>query len=199
MAKRPRLEPALKALVAFVQSHDEAFTHLSSTEILFVAGEARRASRATIKPLRFARGRRTDGLGRRKPLVVCHGTAMRYVITLRPLFFRRSTPRARVATVLHELFHVSDSFDGSLHPQRRHEAAGDGFEAAFTPIERRVWKMLPQALVAPFAHDGEVWVPMWLERPPAWLRPGQGRVRYTEADVFDGVVRMKTAKSQRPT
>jgi hypothetical protein len=137
---------------------------------------------------------RTDSLGRKKPLVKIKGRQMLYVITLRPLFFRRSTPRQRVATVLHELFHISHSFDGTLDHQRRHEEAGDGFEAQFAPIERRCWKRVPPELIAPFAYDGEVRVVQWLEKPQSWL-PGERasqRTLYTEAHLFEGVVRMKT-------
>lgn len=170
------------------------FAHLDARRILVVAGEARRASRGTVKPLTFAQKKRTDSLGRKKPMVKVHGRQMLYSITLRPLFFRRSTPRQRVATVLHELFHIAKHFDGTLDHLRRHEEAGEGFEAAFSPIERRVWKRLPPELVAPFAHDGEVRVLQWLEKPQSWL-PGERashRSLYTEKHLFEGVMRMKT-------
>ena len=88
---------------------------------------------------------------RHKSAVKVNGRQMLYCITLRPLFFRHSTPRQRVATVLHELFHISKHFDGTLDHLRRHEEAGEGFEAEFAPIERRVWKSLPPELVAPLA------------------------------------------------
>ncbi|HEY0880920.1 MAG TPA: putative metallopeptidase, partial [Archangium sp.] len=170
------------------------FAHLDERRILVVAGEARRASRATCKPLCFAGKKRTDSLGRKKPLVKMQGRQMLYCITLRPLFFRRSTPRQRVATVLHELFHISKNFDGTLDHQRRHEEAGEGFEKAFTPIERSVWKNVPPELVTPFAYDGEVRVLQWLEKPQSWL-PGERashRSLYTEKHLFEGIVRMKT-------
>ena len=122
---------------------------------------------------------------------------MRYVVTLRPLFFRRSTPRERVATLLHELFHIAHTFDGTLDHQRRHDTAGGGFEREFRPIERRVWRSLPPELVKGFAYDGEVRVLMWLERPSSWL-PGaraSGRRTYTDKHLFEGVMRMKTRKA----
>lgn len=192
--RRPDFTQAVRALIAQVATLHPHFAHLDARRILVVAGEARRASRGTVKPLTFAARKRTDSLGRKKPLVKIDGRQMLYSITLRPLFFRRSTPRQRVATVLHELFHISKAFDGTLDHQRRHEEAGEGFEAEFAPIERSCWKRLPPELVAPFAYDGEVRVLQWLEKPQSWL-PGERasqRSLYTEQHLFEGVVRMKT-------
>ena len=192
--RRPDFTQAVAALIAHVARVHPEFRHLDPRRILVVAGEARRASRGTVKPLTFAEKKRTDSLGRKKPLVKIRGRQMLYSITLRPLFFRRSTPRQRVATVLHELFHISRSFDGTLDHQRRHDEAGEGFEAEFAPVERRVWKRLPAELIAPFAYDGEVRVQQWLEKPQSWM-PGERashRKLYTEAHLFEGVMRMKT-------
>ncbi|MDP1826819.1 MAG: putative metallopeptidase [Archangium sp.] len=192
--RRPDFTQAVRALIAHVAAAHPHFAHLDARRILVVAGEARRASRGTVKPLTFAQKKRTDSMGRKKPRVKIHGRQMLYSITLRPLFFRHSTPRQRVATVLHELFHISKHFDGTLDHQRRHEEAGEGFEAEFAPIERACWKRLPPELVAPFAYDGEVRVLQWLEKPQSWL-PGERasqRSLYTEKHLFEGVVRMKT-------
>ena len=141
--------------------------------------------------------------GRKKPLVKVNGKRMLYCVTLRPLFFRTGTARDRVATVLHELFHLSTAFDGTLDSTRRHATMGRRFETKFRPLERQLWHGLPAELLAPFAHDGEVRVLQWLERPSAWL-PGErasARPTYTEAHLFTGVVRMKTrrAKAVRST
>jgi hypothetical protein len=192
--KRPDFTQAVRALITHVSRAFPEFAHLDARRILVVAGEARRASRGTVKPLTFAQKKRTDSLGRKKPMVKVNGRQMLYSITLRPLFFRRSTPRQRVATVLHELFHIAKHFDGTLDHLRRHEEAGEGFEKAFSPIERKVWRRLPPDLVTPFAHDGEVRVLQWLEKPQSWL-PGERashRSLYTEKHLFEGVMRMKT-------
>ena len=192
--RRPDFTQAVSALIAHVAQVHPEFAHLDPRRILVVAGEARRASRGTVKPLTFAGKKRTDSMGRKKPRVKIRGLHMLYSITLRPLFFRKSTPRQRVATVLHELFHISKNFDGTLDHQRRHEEAGDGFEAEFAPLERRCWKRLPPELATPFAYDGEVRVLQWLEKPQSWL-PGERashRSLYSERHLFEGVVRMKT-------
>ena len=58
---------------------------------------------------------------------------MLYLITLRPLFFRASDPDQRMRTVLHELFHISSRFDGTLHQGRRHARLGKGSPPACGP------------------------------------------------------------------
>ena len=199
--RRPDFTSAVRALIEHVARIEPAFSHLKATAILAVAGEARRASRGTVKPMAFQGALRRDALGRRKPLVTFHGHRVLYTITLRPLFFRRSTPRQRVATVLHELFHISREFDGTLDHRRRHAHAGEGFEEQFQPIERRIWKRLPPEVLAPFAVDGEVRVLQWLEKPQSWVlgERSSHRRRYTERHLFDGIVRMKTRPKQAST
>lgn len=194
LRRRPDFTQAVRALIVHVVQTTEEYRHIDPHRVVIVAGEARRASRGTVKPLCFSNGRREDSLGRKKPMVKMHGKRMLYSITLRPLFFRRSTPRQRVATVLHELFHIALQFDGTLDHKRRHAAAGEGFESSFRPVERRCWKSLPPEVLAPFAYDGEVRVMQWLEKPQSWL-PGERashRGLYTEKHLFEGIVRMKT-------
>lgn len=192
---RPDLAQAIRALFDFCARTQPELKHLEPKRILVVAGEARRASHATVTPLAFSGGRRTDGLGRIKPFVKVKGRRMLYCITLRPLFFRGSSPRERVATLLHELLHIDEAFDGTLAPKRRHGALHGDFAKVFKPLERRVWKALPTELLEPFSYDGEVKVPQWLERPSAWTPVGIGtqRPRYGDEHLFEGVVRLKTS------
>src|SRR5438105_2236905 len=84
--------------------------YIEAARVLFVAGEARRASRATVRGL-GASGR---------PVIRLRGKRALYAVTLRPKFFRGSTPEQRIATLLHELFHISPAFDGTLAHDRRH-------------------------------------------------------------------------------
>nr|WP_225936905.1 hypothetical protein [Myxococcus sp. RHSTA-1-4] len=173
------------------------FAHVKSGRILVVAGEARRASRGTVKPLCFRGGKSTDRTGRRKPVIRIRGKRMLYAITLRPLFFRGSTARARVETVLHELFHLSRRFDGTLHSGRRHAVLGKSFSRKLRPLVRRYLKLCPPELLAALAYSGEVRVLQWLERPGHAYVPGtHRRVRkvYTEDQLFYGIARMVTPK-----
>jgi hypothetical protein len=174
------------------------FAHIRSSRILVVAGEARRASRATVKPLVFSKKGRASR--RAKAVVRIKGRRMLYCITLRPLFFRASTPKARIGTFLHELFHISPEFDGSLHPGRRHDALGKKFTRRLRPLVRRYLHQCPPELWAAFAHNGEVRVQQWLERPSISTRKGANAKRlYTEADLFFGPVRMVTQRARPAT
>lgn len=196
---RPDFSAQVGLLIEHIAHTMPEFKHLEPSRILVVAGEARRASRATVKPLAFAGGRRHDAIGRKKPLVKVEGRRILYCVTLRPLFFRDSTPRERVATVLHELFHISRDFDGTLEHAHTHAELGRRFESRLKPLEKRLWKYLPEALRAYFSFDGEVKVLQWLERPAGWL-PGERvshRKLYTEEHLFHGVVRLKTRKLKK--
>jgi predicted metallopeptidase len=151
--------------------------HVKAAGILFVAGEARRHSRATIKPL----GRAQVSLKGRKAL---------YCVTLRPLFFRASSPEQRVATLLHELLHISDSFDGELHLHRRHAAMPHKkFRTLLKPLLKRYLGAADPALLSGLAHDGEVLARQWLERPTGKAGKEQP---YSEKHLFLGPVQMIT-------
>ncbi len=122
---------------------------------------------------------------------------MLYCITLRPLFFRASTPRARITTLLHELFHISKRFDGTLDEKRRHAELGRDFGVELRPLVRRYLRQCPPELLACFAYDGEVWVQQWLERPSAaYIRNSKMRRLYSEAQLFFGLVRMITHRTR---
>jgi hypothetical protein len=174
--------------------------------ILVVAGEARRASRATVRPLAFSDSRdRISKDGRRaKPIVRLAGRRIRYVIAFRPMFFLRSTAEQRIETILHELWHISPRFDGTLNLKHRHSRLpGRAFADRFQPIVRRYLAECPQELVDALSFDGEVLMRQWLERPaPHFLvrhkdggprEPGR-RVIFTDAQLFYGPVPMVTLK-----
>ena len=153
--------------------------HVRPARILFVAGEARRGSRATIRPL---------GKGHAK--VLLKGKRALYCITLRPKFFRASSPEERVATLLHELLHVSAEFDGKLHAGRRHSALPKAkFESLLAPLVKRYLATADPALLSGLAQDGDVLARQWLERPTGRASRSQ---TYTEKQLFVGPVEMIT-------
>jgi hypothetical protein len=155
-------------------------SHIKAGRILFVAGEARRQSRATIKPL----GRAQVSLKGRKAL---------YCVTLRPLFFRASTPEQRVETLLHELLHVSDEFDGELHDGRRHKSMPkQSFRDLLMPLVKRYLARADPTLLSGLAHDGEMVARQWLERPVG--KSGRSQA-YSELHLFLGPVQMITRRT----
>jgi predicted metallopeptidase len=190
----PRLNVtlAVKRLVRDAAARLPELAHVRASRVLVVAGEARRASRATIRP--------AGGAARRgappRPEIRVKGRRILYVITLRPLWFRASTPEERVATVLHELYHASKRFDGTLHRGRRHASLPKAaYDRKIRALLARYLAAAPQEIVAPFAASGTVRARMWLERPAAARANGSRvRRRYTERQLFYGPVRMLTPR-----
>jgi predicted metallopeptidase len=176
-AARPNATLLCRRIAADMAKKLPELSHIQPARILFVAGEARRASRATIKPLLRAR-------------VSLKGKRALYCITLRPKFFRASTPEQRVETLLHELLHISAEFDGRLHPGRRHAALpGTKFRALLRPLLRRYLADGDVDLLSALAHHGDVVARQWLERPT-----GNTSRPYTEKDLFIGPVQMITPR-----
>ncbi len=181
-AERPNATLQCRRIVADMVRTLPELSHIKAWRILFVAGEARRGSRATIRPL--------GGKGRAR--VSLKGRRALYCVTLRPKFFRASTPEQRVATLLHELLHVSPRCDGTLDPERRHSRLGQGrFDALLKPLLRRYLADGDASLIGALAHDGEVLARQWLERPTPRSSPAD---IYTERHLFLGPVLMVTRR-----
>ena len=187
---------AVKRLIRDMVARLPELSHVKPARVLVVAGEARRASRATIRPAHFGETRARGGHGgRRKPLIRIGGRKILYVITLRPLWFRASTPEQRIATVLHELWHASERFDGTLHRGRVHSRLPrPRFERRIRALRDRYLAEAQDDVLAPFTYSGIALARMWLERPAGFYRVGEygGRRTYTEKQLFLGLVRMKT-------
>jgi hypothetical protein len=192
---RPNFNQAISTLIEHIARTMPEFAHIDAKRVLVVAGEARRASRGTVKPLAYDAAMHKRY---RLPKVRVRGHRMLYCITLRPLFFRASTPSQRLGTLIHELFHISARFDGTLHKDRRHATMGKDFAKELRPLLRRYRRLCPAELRAPLAHDGEVRIWQWLERPS--MLPNRANVRrlYTEDQLFQGVVRM-ISRPPRPS
>ncbi len=192
---------AVRRLVRDLAARLPELAHVRASRVLVVAGEARRASRATIRPAHFKETRRrTDARARKKPLIRVKGRKILYVVTLRPLWFLDSTPRERIATIVHELYHASTRFDGTLHRSRRHSRLPlAAYDRRVEALVERYLAEAPEEIVAPFAADGLVRARMWLERPTAAYREDdyRGRRVYTEQQLFVGVVVMRTRRRRQ--
>ncbi len=201
VVRRLNVTLAVKRLVRDVPVRVPELAHVRAARVLVVAGEARRASRATIRPAHFRETRRRAGAGaRKKPLIRLQGRKILYVITLRPLWFRGSTPEERIGTILHELYHCSTRFDGTLHRGRRHALLPLGrYNRKIRALLDRYLVGAPDDILAPFSASGIVTARMWLERPVAFFREGayRGRRIYTERQLFQGIVRMITPATAR--
>jgi predicted metallopeptidase len=155
---------AVKRLIRDAAARIPELAHVRASRVLVVAGEARGTSRATVRPGNLGPAR---GGGRRRYVRV-RGRSILYVITLRPLWFAASTPEERVATVFHELYHLSPRFDGTLHHGRRHaKLARPAFDRRVGALLGRYLARAPAEVLAPFAHEGIAKVRMWLRVPRA--------------------------------
>ena len=174
--------------------------HVDVDRVLFVAESARRGSRASTRPTVFKdTGTRKSEDGQyRRPKIKIGGKRVAYVIALRPKFFLDSTVEERVRTIIHELYHVAPQFDGRLAERRRHQQLPHG-EYQET-IDRMVGEYMESAnsrLLIRLAAHGEVWMVQWLARPPLKARAEDRAARrtYTERDLFEGPVLMRTTTS----
>lgn len=193
-ARRPNITQVARDLVEDAARRLPEFAHINASRILIVAGEARRASWATIRPLGPVA--RPSG----KPVVRVKGKQMLYVITLRPRFFRAAGPEKRIETILHELFHISKRFDGTLHSGRRHSKLKTSFDKRLGPLVARYLEAMPAELLHAFSTHGLVLARQWLEKPGPSVKRGRspGRRVYTEKHLFLGPVQMITRRAKTP-
>ncbi len=97
--------------------------------------------------------------------------------------------------MLHELYHASERFDGTLHRGRLHTRLPRArYERRIRALRDRYLAQAPEEVLAPFTYSGVVRARMWLERPVGFYRVGEygGRRTYTEKQLFLGLVRMKS-------
>ena len=186
MAARPNITLAVKLLIRDVAARVPELAHVRASRILVVAGAARGASRASVRPATVG-----AGAGRLRRFIHVRGRRMLYVMTLRPLWFAASSPEERIATVLHELYHVSTRFDGSLHRGRRHA------RLPRADYDRRIRALLgsylaraPEEILAPFTRGGIVKVRMWLRVPRR--APAGSAVLQADDHLFYGFMPMRS-------
>lgn len=178
---------AVRRLIRDMAARLPELAHVEPARVLVVAGEARGTSRATIRPGQLGPARP----GRRRRFIRVRGREVRYVITLRPLWFLASTAEERVATLLHELYHASTRFDGTLHRGRRHARLPRArYDRQIQTLLARYLAVAPPELLAPFAGEGVVKVRMWLRIP----RPGRARgsARDVDEHLFHGYMPLAT-------
>jgi predicted metallopeptidase len=185
---------AVKRLIRDVAGRVAELSHVKASRILVVAGEARGTSRATIRPGNVGPAR--GGAGRR--FIRVRGRQVLYVITLRPLWFAASTPEERVATILHELYHTSARFDGTLHRGRRHaRLPRTSFDRTVRTLLGRYLTRAPEEILAPFTTEGLVKVRMFL-RVPSGKRKGATPRLDVDEHLFYGFMPLMAKRELEP-
>ncbi len=144
--------------------------HIDPERILFTLARSRadgsHGLQARIVPLRFAggglervrrRGRYLETL--RIPPMVHEGREIFYLITLLVPRFLRLSFEQRLATVIHELFHVSEACDGDLRrfAGRRfaHGPSRQGFHARMESLAEAYLALGPDPELLSFLRVGE--------------------------------------------
>ena len=184
---RPIIDGALSALCqAVCEANPDGLAHVDASRIVFVAGAARRAARASIRPLTLGGQPPVFRLGDwEKPKIWIDGRLALYEICLRPRYFLHAEPSERLRILAHELWHVDQAFDGTLDKTRRHGP----YSAEDTAVDRWVgaWRRAGARGGAVVDHQGEVRLNAWTERPPSRLGP-TGRRRFSQADLHRAIV-----------
>lgn len=189
---RPIADPVYGALTRAIREEaPEVFAHLDAARILVIAAAARRESSASVRPLKSgADGRYV------KPRITVDGAEMAYEIALRPKFFWARTAAQRFEVWVHELWHVSPRFDGTLAEDRRHETSASIEREVAEVVSRLSTKRGAAAAIAGslFSYSGELRLNAWLSRPPSReLKGARARLRYSERDLYSAVIEQRSA------
>ncbi len=115
----------MEALVEDVVRRLPALAHVRTDTLLVTLSRARRGglsgTYARIFPLRFEHGalRSTRRVGRERhtyemPSLVHEGRSILYIVTFLLPRFQNLTFEQKIATVIHELYHVSERCDGDI-------------------------------------------------------------------------------------
>lgn len=173
---------------------------IDADRVLVVAGAARGESTASIRPLAFGLETRDPCVpllragGWNKPRIELGGVPMLYEICLRPRFFLTLAPEERLSTLIHELWHISPSFDGTLAEERRHDRmAKDQIDREVERIAKSFRENVgASSRLDPLEIRGEIRIDAWLSRPPTRI-PSAASVRatYTERDLYSAIVEQR--------
>lgn len=163
-----------EALIAeLIAANPSQLGALQADQILVVSAAARLSALASIRGFG----------GQHAPRITVRGQRQRYEISLRPLFFRKASPRKRLLTLCHELFHIGCAFDGHLDDKRRHQVMPEADLEKQSRLLAAAWEAEHPIASSVLAGPGSVGLWAWLVRPPGRLRPGE-RQDYDEADLF---------------
>ncbi|HPD17177.1 MAG TPA: hypothetical protein PLE19_19710 [Planctomycetota bacterium] len=145
----------MRALMADIAATCPELRHVDMSRVAVTFAQARHARLdgvyACVRPLRFPDG----GVELRRPRatyamprVLVGGREMLYVVEFRLPRFMGLPFEEKVATVVHEMYHISPKFDGTLRrfagskpyhtgSQRRYDAAMGGIARAYLAATRR--------------------------------------------------------------
>lgn len=154
------LSAQLKALCRHLTETLPELAHIDPEQVLFAVARSRAQGRhgllARIAPLRFAGGAqeltRRRGPWRetyRMPTLSHGGQEIRYLITVFVPRFLRLPFAEKLATVIHELYHISEACDGDIRRFPGRNFAHGSSRAGFDQIVARLADTYPQSSPPP--------------------------------------------------
>jgi len=156
---------ALRRLCIDIAGRCEALRHIRMPSVLLTFTPSRNRSeyglQARVTPLRFGGGRITRPHGRVEYQVQRYfvdGREMLYVLTFCLPRFLDQSFREKLVTVFHELYHMSDAFDGDLrrHPGRYavHTRSKGCYDAHMAELANEYLEDHPEPEVLDFLRAG---------------------------------------------
>lgn len=180
---RPELTPALESLLEELVRLTPSFRGLSVDAIVVVGLSAHGASVASVRTL-----------AEHAASVVIGGRRRAIELGLRPGFFLDGDAPSRLATLCHELLHLDPVRPHVLREANRHaRRSQSSLDVEAADVATAAIAQLPPSSLLCLAHDGEVRLRCWRHRPVSETRDRA----FTDADVFDGLVRMHTPADRR--
>jgi len=164
------LSDSLHRLCCDLRLRIPELSHIHPDRVLFsISRSRRRGTRgvyARISPMRFASGEpemtRRQGRYReifRMPSLIHNGREIFYVITVLVPRFLRLSFEEKLETVVHELYHISEAFDGDIRRfSGRNYAHGrslDRYNAKVRELMNQYLADAPDSSVLSFLHLGE--------------------------------------------
>lgn len=139
-----------------IVAHVPALGHIDMDRVAIAFAQTRKPGphgrQATLTPLRFEGGRDTtvrSGREVRIQPVVIDGRQMLYVITFYLPRFLDGTQRQKLRTVVHELYHIADAFDGDVRRV-------GGRRYVHSRMRRRYDQMVDQLVDQYLSHDPDL-------------------------------------------
>lgn len=180
---RPQLTKPFERLLDDLTQRLEELQAIEAKRILVVGLSARGSGAATVRSFQ----------GNAKSVII-NDDARTWELGLRPVFFQTGDAARRLTTLIHELLHLSATDPSGFRPEFRHATCSQHQldEIASTLAERWL-KISDVDLIQPLAHHGEGLLRHWLIRPSET----HDHYAFTDADVFDAPISMKTPPSKR--
>lgn len=182
---------ALHEVIEDVQGTLEELRHVDVTRVLVSITQARQATKhgvyASCVPLRFQDGEREALVRRRRyrmPVLEHDGREVLYILYfMLPRFHEEQDYREKLATIIHELYHISPQFNGDIRrfPGKNfaHGHSREVYHAAMRKLADRYlsrspragsWEFLQTSFAELLARPGGV-VGRTIARPRAVLVP----------------------------